>query len=553
MKIYCRKTKRELAEPDEKFRTIEIAINFFEKYFSCKFPFKKYDMVFVPEFRINGMENVGIVIMRDTFMRPQEEKTFFEYMQWYKVAVHELSHMWFGDLVTMKWWNDLWLKESFAEYSTIVCLTECEEFSYVKNPNQIGLHFLWEALNDDTKRTTHPIQVTVNHTNDAINMYDKICYRKGACFLKQIDVFVGRHIMREGIMIYFRDFKFKTTTLQDFINCLKLALQKNQLKLDLQAWVDSWLTKSGVNELTPRIVHNDLDNSYSIDIIQSLPRNGDKIYHEQKLEVVVYDQDVNQRTVENVHIQGEALTREKVSVFKNKPCAILVNGNLKGYCRTVLDQESLHYFLQNLSKVKDDLNRSYIWRTLWDNLKIKVLTGEQFLQCVLDHFLPETEEYTMPVIIQTIQVILKYHLSDRPDLKTFYQNSLLALFKAKLATHCPTKSMEVLLLQEIVQTLMSADDESQVFDAVTWLRNLKIELNGGDKVIELDKLQRYMLLKLVWKSQFFSIQEKQKLLQRERSIEFGDVDDIENYGVQSSLSEEDMKLQLFNDYTKPNT
>ena len=137
-------------------------------------------------------------------------------------------------------------------------------------------------------------------------------------------------------------------------------------------------------------------------------------------------------------------------MFKQKPSAILVNGNIKGYCRTVLDQESLQFFLANLLKVRDDLNRSYIWRTLWDNLKIKVITGEQFLQCVLDHFLTETEEYTMPVIIQTIQVILKYHLSDRPDFKTSYQKSLLALFKAKLATHCPTKSMEVLLLQEIV-------------------------------------------------------------------------------------------------------
>ena len=89
-------------------------------------------------------------------------------------------------------------------------------------------------------------------------------------------------------------------------------------------------------------------------------------------------------------------------MLNNKPCAILVNGNNKGYCRTVLDNESLKFFLANLSKIKDDLNRSYIWRTLWDNLKIKVVTGEQFLQCVLDHFMTETEEYTMPVVIQTI-------------------------------------------------------------------------------------------------------------------------------------------------------
>ena len=274
MTIYCRKTKAHIAEAEERFRTIQIAIDFFEEFFSCAFPFKKYDMVFVPEFRINGMENVGVVIMRDTFMRPAEEKTFFEYQQWYKVAVHELSHMWFGDLVTMRWWNDLWLKESFAEYSTIVCLTECQGFSYVKCPQQLGLHFLWEALNDDTKRTTHPIQMTINHTNDANNMYDKICYRKGACFLKQIDHFVGRDIMREGIKLYFREFSFKTVVLQDFINCLKKALTLRLKPIDLQQWVDSWLTKSGVNELDA-VIESKANGKFAIHISQREPRNGD--------------------------------------------------------------------------------------------------------------------------------------------------------------------------------------------------------------------------------------------------------------------------------------
>ena len=103
------------------------------------------------------MENVGIVVMRDTFLRPEDEKTYFEMMQWYKVAVHELSHMWFGDLVTMKWWNDLWLKESFAEYCTHVCLTESPDFKFIKNPDMFMLHFITEALNEDTVSTTHPI------------------------------------------------------------------------------------------------------------------------------------------------------------------------------------------------------------------------------------------------------------------------------------------------------------------------------------------------------------------------------------------------------------
>lgn len=135
MSIYCRKSKAKNAEPNYRFSLILKAIAFYEDLFSFKFPFRKYDMVFVPEFRINGMENVGCVILRDTFLRPVEEKSFFEFMMWYKVSVHELSHMWFGDLVTMKWWNDLWLKESFAEWCTHTCLTQCEDFTYLKNPD----------------------------------------------------------------------------------------------------------------------------------------------------------------------------------------------------------------------------------------------------------------------------------------------------------------------------------------------------------------------------------------------------------------------------------
>lgn len=174
------------------------------------------------------MENVGLVVLRDTFLLPENEKTYFESQMWIKVAVHELSHMWFGDLVTMEWWNDLWLKESFADYCTSVCLEECEALRYVKNPRLTVQHYLTEALGDDTRKTTHPISVTVNHTNDAINVFDKICYRKGACFLKQIDYFLGRNIMKQGIKLYFQQYKFQNTTLENFISCLQEALDENE-------------------------------------------------------------------------------------------------------------------------------------------------------------------------------------------------------------------------------------------------------------------------------------------------------------------------------------
>lgn len=163
---------------------MEDALVFFEEFFSCPFPFKKYDQIYVPEFRISGMENVGLVVLRDTLLIPRSDATYYDDLFATRVAVHELSHMWFGDLVTMKWWNDLWLKESFADYCTSVCLEECEALSYIKNPRLIMQHYQSEALHDDTRKTTHPIAVTVNHTNDATNVFDKICYRKGAVFLR---------------------------------------------------------------------------------------------------------------------------------------------------------------------------------------------------------------------------------------------------------------------------------------------------------------------------------------------------------------------------------
>jgi aminopeptidase N len=122
-------------DSEEFFRILEASIDLYEEFFSCKFPFSKYENVFCPEFRISGMENVGLVNMADKFFKPKNEVTQELKFLYFKVVVHELAHMWFGDLVTMKWWNDLWLKESFADYCAGVCLTTiCDKFETIKNP-----------------------------------------------------------------------------------------------------------------------------------------------------------------------------------------------------------------------------------------------------------------------------------------------------------------------------------------------------------------------------------------------------------------------------------
>ena len=164
-----------------------------------------------------------MINMTDKYFRPKIELTELSRFEYLKVVVHELAHMWFGNLVTMKWWNDLWLKESFADYCAGVCLTTlAQKFKKViKNPEQAFLHFLTEAINEDILETTHPIQVTVNDTNDAANVFDKICYRKGACFVRQIAFFIGEDVLKTGMKNYFEKYALQNTELADFMDCFQ--------------------------------------------------------------------------------------------------------------------------------------------------------------------------------------------------------------------------------------------------------------------------------------------------------------------------------------------
>lgn len=131
--------------------------------------------------------------------------------------------MWFGDLVTMEWWTDLWLKESFADYLGLTNMVENPELQNYQNSDILFIRYLGMALEADTLRTTHPIQVNVRHTEDAANVFDRICYEKGACFIKQMSYYVGRKILCAAMKDYFTKFAYKNTSLNDFIVCLETA------------------------------------------------------------------------------------------------------------------------------------------------------------------------------------------------------------------------------------------------------------------------------------------------------------------------------------------
>ena len=211
MSIYVSQSKAPYLDVNEMFRVTLIGMEYYEKFFGVEFPFSKYDQIFVPQFRIAGMENVGAVSFNDNFLKPGEEMTDSLRFKIAYICLHELAHMWFGDLVTMKWWNDLWLKESFADFMALMCITDCKSTltsgpngHIYQNPEIMSTRFIDFALNSDVKASmTHPIQVDVQHTIDAVNVFDEICYEKGACFIKTLKNYIGQEALMAGSKAYF--------------------------------------------------------------------------------------------------------------------------------------------------------------------------------------------------------------------------------------------------------------------------------------------------------------------------------------------------------------
>ena len=154
MRIFVRGSKMKYTDAEEIFRVVNSGIAFYENQMGTKFPWVKYDSIFCPEFRIRGMENVGAVTFSDMFLRPMSPA---DNLKFFKTVLHELAHMWFGDLVTMVWWTDLWLKESFADFLAVNQFLKNPDLANYSNSNQLFLDFLDTAIQADSKVSTHPI------------------------------------------------------------------------------------------------------------------------------------------------------------------------------------------------------------------------------------------------------------------------------------------------------------------------------------------------------------------------------------------------------------
>jgi len=360
LRLMARKSFAENVKPQDWFSATQNAFAFYQKYFDIPYQFGKYDQLIVPDFTIGAMENVGAVTFNEAYVS-RGEKTQAQRQRLANTIAHEMAHMWFGDLVTMKWWNGLWLKESFATYMASLALSENSEFNDVWQNFYLGSK-RW-AYNSDELDTTHPIEVPVPNTAEAFSNFDGITYGKGGSVLEQLPYYLGKDAFRQGVSNYLKEYSFGNAELKDFMGALGKAAGK-----DLDQWTQEWLYQPGVNTISTTYQCAD-DKIASLAIEQTAPEAYPTL-REQKVQLGVY------RMQDGKMVRAEALpvvysgasTEVKEATGLPCPAILFPNDEDWGYVKVSLDDKSIEQVTQHINDIDSAFTRLMLWQSLFDSV-----------------------------------------------------------------------------------------------------------------------------------------------------------------------------------------
>ncbi|MFJ6082683.1 aminopeptidase N [Streptomyces sp. NPDC092369] len=372
----CRKGLAPYFDADDVFLVTKQGLDFFHEHFDYPYPFGKYDQAFVPEYNLGAMENPGLVTFREEYIfRGKVTRASYEGRA--NVILHEMAHMWFGDLVTMEWWDDLWLKESFADFMGAFALVGATRFTdgWITFANR---RKAW-AYRADQLPSTHPITADIRDLQDAKLNFDGITYAKGASVLKQLVAYVGQDAFLEGARRYFKRNAYGNTRLADLLSVLEETSGR-----DMASWSRAWLQTAGVNSLTPQVVL-DVEGGRVAEL--TVLQEAAESYPELRPHRVV---------VGLYRMEGERLVRyERAEVDVDGPRTVvvelagtdapelvLVNDDDLTYCKTRFDATSLDTLREHLGALTDPMARALCWSALWNMTRDALLPAPDFIDLV---------------------------------------------------------------------------------------------------------------------------------------------------------------------------
>lgn len=396
--LHCRRSLAPYLDTDAD-EILDVTRACFDRYhekFEEPYPFDSYDQAFVPEFNAGAMENPGLVTFRDEFVY-RSAVTDTERQTRAMVIAHEMAHMWFGDLVTLRWWDDIWLNESFAEYMGYQTLTEATRFT--DTWVDFGIARKAWGYDADQRPSTHPVAPeAVDDTAAALLNFDGISYAKGASALRQLVAWLGEKDFLAGINAHFTRHRFGNATLADFIDNLAGATER-----DVHAWADAWLRTTGVDTLTPKVTRA-TDGTHTL----TVDHTGSRPHH---IAVGIYDQDLGDD-------QGHLTLRDRVELdipqtadqpIGKRPALLLLNDGDLTYAKVRFDPDSFAAVTSHLSGLPDPLTRAVVWNALRDAVRDAELPPAAYLDAARAHLPRETDL----AVVQGVLTFAATQVADR--------------------------------------------------------------------------------------------------------------------------------------------
>lgn len=447
LRLFARPSLARYVEPRDWFTFTKQGLGFYGEYFQIPYPFKKYDQLIVPEFNAGAMENPGAITFSEWFVS-RSAPTREQRRNLASVLLHEMAHIWFGDLVTMAWWNDLWLNESFATSMSALAMNDATEFKEEWQDFFAGSKrgAYWQ----DDLAATHPIEAPVNDVKAAFANFDAITYGKGAAVLKQLQAYMKPENFRDGLRVYLKRHSYGNATLKDFIQALQERTEK-----DLSLWADRWLRQSGVDTVQAQWT---CEKGRLREIrLRTTPSAG-AAFRPQVVVVGLYKERAG-RVDETYALRADLQSPEQtLSGDWACPEFVYPNAHDHGYLHVKMDARDLDFVKDHLYQMSDTLARTMVWHDLWRQVRESQLPLQNYVRIADAHFPPESDEILLRQIVST----LIGRWSEKDSVLAYWPTGNVASEAARGAF---IARMEKIFLAKMTAAKAGSDDQKFWFDS----------------------------------------------------------------------------------------
>ena len=407
IRLFVRRSKLERADKElaEVVRINREGVQFFEEYFGHKFPFPKYDIILIPEFAYGGMEHAGATFLREEGVLFPSDPTAADIAARAEVILHEAAHQWFGDLVTMRWFDDLWLKEGFATFMAYKAfervmprLDAWKVFHLRTKP--------LAYLTDVTKGTT-PIWQEITNLSAAKSAYGNIVYRKAPSMLKQAEFYLGEREFRDAVRLVIKEHAYANATWEDLVGAFERTSNRK-----LGAWADAWVKRRGMPDVRVRWTANrrGLVNNFEIEERDALAESGS---WPMRVKLLLAPAGAKSRPeILTVTLAGAGVTKVPAAVGKRGPAFVFTNFEDYGYGRFLLDDGSRAYVVKNMGAVRDAFLRALLWGSLWESVREAEMAPAEFVGLAVKHAPAESDDVMLAFVLARVQTAFTRYLSD---------------------------------------------------------------------------------------------------------------------------------------------